>query len=65
MNETVISTPSPLPETPQKKTNIWLIVGIVLIVLCCCCAVAAGVIWYLWNNGDALLNSYGIISNLI
>jgi hypothetical protein len=36
-----------------------------LIVLCCCCAVAAGVIWYLWNNGDALLNSYGIISNLI
>jgi hypothetical protein len=32
---------TPLPDAP-KKTNVWLIVGIVAIVLCCCCVVVIG-----------------------
>lgn len=61
MNEPV-GTPEPV--TP-KKNNTVLIIVIVLVVLCCCLAVAGGAIWYLWSNGDALLDSLGVINNLI
>jgi len=53
MNETF---GTPVPETP-KKTNIWLIVGIVVIVLCCCCVVFAGLAW---QFGDTILAQLGI-----
>jgi hypothetical protein len=61
MNETF---GTPVLETP-KKNNTVLIVVIVVVVLCCCCAVFGGAGWYLWNNGDALLNSMGAINSLI
>lgn len=44
---------APLEPQPveKKKTNTWLIVGIVAIVLCCCCVV----IGYLaYNFGDQI-----------
>ncbi len=54
MEETPVApAPTPAPEEP-KKNNTLLIVAIVVIVLCCCCAAAAGGYW-LWNNGDNLL----------
>jgi hypothetical protein len=43
---------TPTLEEP-KKTNTWLIVGIVAVVLCCCCAIAAAAAW---NLGDCLTN---------
>ncbi len=50
--------PSPM-EAPQKSNN-GLIIGIVIavvLILCCCCA---GVSYYLYNNGDAIMHSLGI-----
>ena len=47
---------TPVPEAP-KKTNVWLIVGIVVIVLCCCCVVAGGLAW---QFGDSILYQLGI-----
>lgn len=58
MNETIGTPVSPMPEAPQpKKTNVWLIVGIVVVVLCCCCVVAGGLAW---QYGDQLLYQLGI-----
>lgn len=60
-------TPTPVytPEEPKKKSNtVLIIVIVVLIVLCCCCVFAGGIGWWLWNNGDALLEQMGSISSL-
>lgn len=43
---------TPAPEEP-RKTNTWLIVGIVAIVLCCCCLLLLAV---LYQFGDCLTN---------
>lgn len=40
----------------EKKTNIWLIVGIVAIVLCCC-LIIGGVL--AWNFGDQVMHALG------
>ncbi len=57
MNEPIGTPVSPTPEAPQKKTNVWLIVGIVVVVLCCCCVVAGGLAW---QYGDQILYQLGI-----
>lgn len=44
------------PEAP-KKSNTGLIIGIVVVVLLCCCCFTGIGLWWLWNNGDALLGS--------
>ena len=44
------------PVEEKKKTNVWLIVGIVAIVLCCCLAVF---LWAGWNFGDQVLQALG------
>ena len=50
----------PLEEEPKKGNKvIWFIV-IVLVVLCCCCAVFGGAGTWLWYNGDALLEEFGV-----
>jgi flagellar basal body-associated protein FliL len=47
----------PTPESTQpKKSRTWLVVLIIVLVLCCLCAVVGGGIWWLWNNGDSLLD---------
>jgi len=52
---------SEMPVTPSeeqpKKNNTPMIIGIVVVVLLCCCCVVGFGGWYLWNNGDALLNA--------
>jgi hypothetical protein len=51
-----------MPAQPQKKNNTVLIIVIVLVVLCCCCVVVGGGLGYwLYNNGDDLLNSMGAL----
>jgi len=45
----------PIDEPKRNNNTIMIIVIVVLVLLCCCCAVALGA-WWLWNNGDALLN---------
>jgi hypothetical protein len=52
----VEGVPFQAPLPPQKKSNTTLIIVIVVVVLCCCCAVAAGVGYYLYQNGDQLFN---------
>ncbi len=48
-------------ETPgvssgePKKTNTWLIVGIVVVVVVCClCVFGGAAAWYLYTNGDRI-----------
>ena len=54
--------PISTPEETQSKSKIWIILAVVLVVLlCCCCFVAFGGGW-LWNNGDQLIEEYGVIS---
>ncbi|MDD2921550.1 MAG: hypothetical protein PHQ36_04620 [Anaerolineales bacterium] len=50
-----------MPVTPEapKKNNKAIIIGVVVVVLlCCCCVGIFGASW-LWNNGDALIQSLG------
>ncbi len=49
--------PAPMPEEPQRGTNTWLIVGIVLVVLCCCCLISLG---FLWQFGDQILKTLNL-----
>lgn len=49
-----LGTPQEPQPVEKKKTNTWLIIGIVAIVLCCCCAVFAGLAY---KFGDQLLRS--------
>ena len=60
-NETLIATPpepEPAPEAPKKNNNTTIIiVAVVAVVLLCCCCIALGGAVWLWNNGDALIQS--------
>jgi hypothetical protein len=48
-----------------SSSRTWLIVGGVVIILCCVCAVCGGVGYWLWENGDRLLEEYAIRGLLI
>jgi len=48
-------------EKPKSKTPI-IIAIVVAVLLCFCCALTFGG-WWLWNNGDALLQSLGGLLN--
>lgn len=56
MNDPAVT--SPAPDQPKKSNQGLIIAIVVVVVLCCCCAAAAGG-WYLWNNGDQLLQDFG------
>ncbi len=59
MNQTNFDPTAPPPApAPKKSSNTWLIVVIVLVVLCCCC-VGLGAAYWLWNNGDKLIQNLG------
>jgi hypothetical protein len=38
----------------NKQRNIIIAVVVVVVLLCCCC-ISAGVAYYLWENGDQLM----------
>ena len=45
----------------NKQRNIIIAVVVVVVLLCCCC-IAASVGYYLWQNGDKLMQ--GVNSSL-
>ena len=49
---------TPVNDVPEEKKNkkLWIILGVVLILLCCLCLVIGGAVWWLWDNGDRLLD---------
>lgn len=52
---------APMGEAEPKKSKTWLVVLIVVLVVCCVCVVAAAGGYWLWNNGDRLLESFGAL----
>jgi nitrate reductase NapE component len=46
--------PPPFPSEKKKSNKTWIIILVVLLVLCCLCS-CGGIGFYLWNNGDALM----------
>lgn len=57
-------TPS-MPAGEEKKssrTTLWIVLGVVLV--CCVCGGGAAAAWYLWNNGDRLLQGVGSLISL-
>lgn len=55
--ETPPITPAP-EEAKKNNTLLYIIIG--AIVLCGCCSVALGA-WWLWNNGDALIQGVNLL----
>jgi hypothetical protein len=53
----------PFDEQPKNNRNMMIIGVVAVVLLCCCCAIAAGV--YLWNNGDALLEQFGSLPQVL
>lgn len=50
---------TPITEEPKKNnTVLYVVIGVV--VLCCCCAAVAGA-WWLWNNGDRLIQGASLV----
>ena len=50
-------------EEPKSNRNMIIIAVVVVVLLCCCCSAVAGV--YLWNNGDALLEQFGHVPQVL
>lgn len=53
------------PEQPKKNNTTLIIVIVVLVILCCCCVVVGGFGWWLWTNGDAILEQMESMSRLL
>jgi hypothetical protein len=60
MMETPSSTPDITPDMSgqpiPKKSNTGMIIAIIVIILLCCCCISTIAGWYLWMNGDSLMN---------
>ena len=54
----------PEPEVKKKDNKILIIVVVVAVILLCCCLVAVLLGVWLWNNGDALLEDLGVVSQI-
>ena len=48
------------PSTPKKSNSTTIIIVVVAVVLCCCCVVVVGGGYWLWSNGDSILEQLGI-----
>ena len=64
MNQDMSSAPSPMPEQP-KRSNTPLIIAVVLIVVLCICCLAVGGIYYLYQNGDQLFGTGGLLLSVL
>jgi hypothetical protein len=48
----------------DNKTRWIIIVVVILILLCCCCCIAGFGGNWLWENGDQLLEDWGLAIHL-
>jgi hypothetical protein len=56
--KSIMGTPEFTPASPEpKKSNTGIIIAVVVVVLLCCCCISGIGGWYLWVNGDQLINS--------
>lgn len=49
--------PPPLPPEQKKSSKTWIIILIVVLVLCCLCTCLGYAGYWLYNNGDALMEN--------
>jgi len=54
---------TPAPEEPRKNNTV-LYIAIGAVILCCCCSAAFGA-WWLWNNGDRLIQGTSLLLPLL
>jgi hypothetical protein len=47
-------SPSPAPAPDNRRRNMIIAVVVSAVLLCCCCFIVVAGYW-LWNNGDQLL----------
>jgi|GEM_PF-2809355 len=52
----VMENPNTFGGPEPKKNNTVLIAAIVIVLLLCCCCILGICGWWLWNNGDALMD---------
>lgn len=52
-----------VPETGGKPASArpWIIIVVVILVLCCMLVVCGGGLWWLWENGDELLEDFLVL----
>ncbi|RPH60525.1 MAG: hypothetical protein EHM81_06080 [Chloroflexi bacterium] len=65
MENPVPASDFPSQPAEPKKNRTGLIIGIVVVVLCCCCLVFGGLGYWLWTNGDQLLQQIGMAASLL
>jgi hypothetical protein len=66
MQEIPSYTPASYPDQPApKKNNTGLIIAIIVVLVLCCCCVGGIGCWWLWNNGDSLTGTTGMVLHLI
>lgn len=56
--------PGGFGQPEPKKSNTGLIVAIIVVLLLCCCCVGTICGWWLWNNGDSLIDTTLLLRNL-
>ncbi|MDY0019155.1 MAG: hypothetical protein RBT47_04050 [Anaerolineae bacterium] len=49
---------SPVPPKKDNKTLIIILVVVALLILCCCCSITG---WYLWENGDQIIEELSML----
>lgn len=59
MDQPMTGSPGEGKEGKSSKTLLWIVLGLLLFV-CVCGAIGAGA-WWLWNNGDRLLEGIGAL----
>lgn len=58
-------TPDPFSGQPEpKKSNKGLMIAIIVVVLLCCCCVFGVGGWWLYQNGDSLMNTSMLLHNI-
>jgi len=56
----------PVQPEPKKNNTTMIIIIVVVVLLCCCCVVVAGGGYWLWVNGDRLMNTgTGLLLNMV
>lgn len=62
MDQPMGSSTAAAPEGKPSRKVLWIVLGVLLV--CCVCGGAGAALWWLWNNGDQLLQGIsGVLSS--